>query len=304
MQIPFGAQSTADDVLKGVHLAGKAILVTGCTRGIGFETMRVLAAHGARVIGLGRTLDAAQEACSRASGPTTPVACDLEDYSSIVAAVTTIRAFDRPLDAIVANAGILCPILQLRYGIESQFLVNHIGHFVLINRLLDLMLSKAGRIVIVSSSASVELAPKEGIMFDNLNGNRFYEASSFYGQSKLANALFAKDLSRRLHDRGVTVNSLHPGAVDGTGLRRSLGSPISLSVPTESIFKKSIPQGAATQVFLAASPLASGITGEYWVDCHIAKGSKYLLDPHMASRLWTASEKIVTSHTRVVERAF
>jgi WW domain-containing oxidoreductase len=296
-QISFGARSTADDVLEGVDLAERTILVTGCNSGIGFETMRALASHRCRVIGLARTLDAAREACTKARGSTTPIACDLGDFDSILSAVATVRGLGQPLDAIITNAGVMCPkTLETRYGVELQFLVNHIGHFLLVNRLLDLVPSGTGRIVMVSSSASVEQAPKEGIMFDNLDGHLFYKPFAFYGQSKLATALFAKELSRRLSDRDIAVNSLHPGAVGGTSLQRSLGFPLNLIIPLASLFMKSIPQGAATQVFLAASPLANAVTGEYWANCKVAKGSKYLANPQMARRLWTVSEEIVESH--------
>ncbi len=296
-QVTLGARSIADDVLAGVDLVNKTILITGCNSGIGFESMRALAAHGARVIGLARTLDAARQACAKARGSTTPVACDLGDFGSIISASATVRALGKPLDAIITNAGIMCPkALETRYRVELQFLVNHIGHFLLVNQLLDLVPSQSGRIVVVSSSASVNQAPKEGIMFDNLDGHIFYKPFTFYGQSKLANALFAKELSRRLSGRGIAVNALHPGAVGGTSLQRSLGIPFNLIMPVASLFMKSIPQGAATQVLLAASPQANNITGEYWADCKIARGSKYLSDPQMAHRLWTVSEEIVASH--------
>jgi NAD(P)-dependent dehydrogenase (short-subunit alcohol dehydrogenase family) len=296
-QFAFGVRSTTDDVLEGIDLAGKTVLVTGCASGIGFETMRALASHGARVVGLARTLVSAREACARVGGLTTPVASDLGDFGSITSAVATVRGLGHRLDAIITNAGIMCPkALTTRYGVELQFLVNYIGHFLLVNRLLDMVPSRTGRIVIVSSSASVAQAPKDGIMFDNLDGHLFYKPFTFYGQSKLATALFAKELSRRLSDRGIAVNSLHPGAVGGTSLQRSLDFPFNLIMPVASLFMKSIPQGAATQVFLAASPLTNGVTGEYWTDCKVARGSKYLADPQMARRLWTVSEKIVASH--------
>jgi len=297
----FSPRSTAIDVLNGVDLIGKTILVTGCSGGIGFETMRTLVSRGARIIGLARTLSAAREACQRAGGLTTPIACDLGDFSSVRSAATKVHDLGLPLDAIIANAGIMCPkTLVTRYGVELQFLVNHVGHFLLINRLLDLMRSETGRVVIVSSSASIEQAPKEGIMFDNLDGRRFYKPFAFYGQSKLATALFAKELSRRLGDRRIAVNSLHPGAVGGTGLQRSLGFPFNLIMPVASLFMKSIEQGAATQVFLAASPLAANVTGEYWANCQVTKGSRHLADEQMAQRLWAISEEIVARNTDLI----
>src|ERR1017187_1689915 len=216
---PFGARSTADKVLAGIDLTGKRIVVTGCNSGIGFETMSALSANGAHVIGLARSRRDAKIACDKVGPSSTPVACDLADLDAVAAAAGAIRALQGPLDAVVANAGIAnLPTLRTRQGVEMQFLVNHIGHFALVNGLMDLVRNGTGRIVIVSSSASINQAPAEGIMFDNLDGQRFYKPFMFYGQSKLANALFAKELSRRLSARGIAVNSLHPGATRGTGL--------------------------------------------------------------------------------------
>jgi WW domain-containing oxidoreductase len=293
----FGSRATADEVLADLNLTGKTFLVTGCNSGIGFETIRALASRGAHIIGLARTLQSARDACTSAGGSATPVACDLADIASVVSAVDIVSRLGRPLDAIITNAGVMCPKkLTIRHGVELQFFVNHIAHFLLVNRLLGLVPSRTGRIVVVSSSASVDQAPKEGIMFDNLDGHRFYKPFQFYGQSKLANALFAKELSRRLEGRGIAVNSLHPGAVGGTSLQRSLGFPLNLLMMVARHFMKSIPQGAATQTLLAASPLVQGLTGEYWSDCQVAKGSIYLNDSDMAKHLWNISEEIVAQH--------
>jgi WW domain-containing oxidoreductase len=165
-----------------------------------------------------------------------------------------------------------------------------------VNQLIDLVRNSTGRIVMVSSSASVVHAPPEGIMFDNLDGDRFYAPMTFYGQSKLAVALYAKELSRRLHGRGIAVNSLHPGATRGTGLRRSLGTPLRVLLSTMHLFMKSASQGAATQALLAASPQVTGITGEYWSDCQIAKGNPLLNDTNLAKRLWKVSAQIVAAN--------
>src|ERR1700694_4647109 len=242
---PFGARSTADKVLAGIDLTGKRIVVTGCNSGIGFETMSALGANGAQVLGLARSLRDAEIACSKAGPSCLPVACDLADLGSIAGAARTIRALEVPLDAIVANAGIAnLPTLQTRYGVEMQFLVNHIGHFALVNELTGLVRDRTGRIVIVSSSASIKQAPAEGIMFDNLDGRRFYKPFMFYGQSKLANALFAKELSRRLTARGIAVNSVHPGASRGTGLNKSLTLPLRIALAAAKPFFKSARRGA------------------------------------------------------------
>jgi WW domain-containing oxidoreductase len=295
--IPFGPRSTADDVLAGLDLSGRTMVITGCNSGIGFETFRALAARGAHVIALARTLEAAQDACQRAGGSSTPVACDLADLDSVSAAIHAVLRLGRSLDTIVAGAGIMgAKYLQVRYGVELQFLVNHVGHFALINGLIDRVPNQTGRIVIVSSSASIQQAPKQGILFDNLDGHRFYKPFTFYGQSKLACALFAKELSHRLAARGIAVNSLHPGAVRGTGLNRGLGFPFSAILRIARHFMKSVPQGAATQTLLAASPLVDGISGEYWADCQIGTGSKFLSDRPTAELLWTVSEQIATTH--------
>jgi WW domain-containing oxidoreductase len=296
--IPFGARSTADKVLAGIDLTGKRIVVTGCNSGIGFETMSALSANGGQVIGLARSLRDAKIACRTAGPSCTPVACDLADLDSVAAAAGTIRALEVPLDVIVANAGIAnLPTLQTRYGVEKQFLVNHIGHFALVNGLSGLVRNGTGRIVIVSSSASIKQAPAEGIMFDNLDGGRFYKPFTFYGQSKLANALFAKELSRRLSARGIAVNSLHPGATRGTGLNKNLSLPLNIALAAARWFMKSAPRGAATQALLAANPSVSGITGEFWSNCRIVKGNPLLEDADLAKRLWDVSDDIVARHS-------
>jgi WW domain-containing oxidoreductase len=296
-QIPFGARSTADDVLAGLDLSGRTILITGCNAGIGFETFRALLHHGAHVIGLARNEQSAREACRLAGGSSSAIACNLADLDSVSDAIRTVRQLDRPLDAIVASAGIMgTKELQVRDGVELQFLVNHVGHFALINGLIDMVPDHTGRVVIVSSSSSIQQAPKLGILFDNLDGHRFYKPFTFYGQSKLACALFAKELARRLAPRSIVVNSLHPGAVGGTGLNRGLGFPFTVLLAIVRHFMKSVPQGAATQTMLAASPLVAGISGEYWVDCQIGEGSTFLEDTAMAERLWTTTEKIVATH--------
>jgi WW domain-containing oxidoreductase len=295
---PFGARSTADKVLAGIDLTGKRMVVTGCNSGIGFETMNALSANGAQVIGLARSLRDAEIACANAGPSCTPMACDLSDLESVAAAGGAIRALQVPLDAVVANAGIAnLSTLQTRYGVEMQFLVNHIGHFALVNELSGLVRDGTGRIVIVSSSASINQAPAEGIMFDNLDGHRFYKPFAFYGQSKLANALFAKELARRLSARGIAVNSLHPGATRNTRLNQHLSLPFKIALSAAQWFMKSAQRGAATQALLAGNPSVSGITGEFWSDCQIARGNPLLEDADLAGRLWEVSEDIIARNT-------
>jgi WW domain-containing oxidoreductase len=295
--IAFGPRSTADDVLAGLDLSGRTILITGCHSGIGLETFRALAARGAHVIGLARSREAARHACERAGGSATPIACDLANLDSVIAATHAVHKLRRPIDAIVANAGVMgLKHPDVREGVEIQFLVNHIGHFALINGLTDIVPNHTGRIVVVSSSAGIRQAPKQGILFDNLDGHQFYKPSLFYGQSKLACAVFAKELARRLAPRGIAVNSLHPGAVAGTRLNRRLGFPMNAVLRIAGYFMKTVSQGAATQTLLAASPLVEGISGEYWVDCQVAEGSIHLNDRAMAQRLWNTSARIVATH--------
>jgi WW domain-containing oxidoreductase len=282
--VQFGKRSTADQVLAGIDLTGKRIVVTGCNTGLGFETMNALAANGATVIGLARTINAAAAASAQASPVCMPVACDLTDLESIAAAVHTIRGSAVPLDAIVANAGVAnLPSLETRYGLEMHFLANHIGHFALLKGLADLLRDNSGRVVIVSSNTGISHAPPEGIMFDNLDGHRHYKPSTFYGQSKLANALFAKELSRRLSSRGIAVNSVDPGAARtriNTGFFARL-------------FARSAARAAATQAFVSANPQACGITGQFWSNCRISKGSPLLQDAVLARRLWEVSDEII-----------
>ena len=292
--IPHGSRSTANQVLAGLDLTRKWMLVTGCDDEIGFETMNALTANGAHVFGLANSLAGAKSACDQIGPRATPVACDLADLDSVAAAAEMIRGLQVSLDAIIANSEVASPrTLLRRYGVELQFLSNHIGHFALVNQLLDLVRNGTGRIVIVSSSASIAQAPPEGIMFDNLDGHRFYDPMIFYGQSKFAVALYAKELSRRLRGRAITVNSLHPGATKGAGLRKDVLLPSKMVRPTAQQFMKSASQGAATGALLAASPFVTGITGEYWSDCQVAKGNPLLNDGELARRLWQVSKQIV-----------
>jgi WW domain-containing oxidoreductase len=287
--VQFGRRSTADQVLAGIDLTGKRLLVTGCNSGLGFETMNAFAANGATVIGLARSIDDASRACSRASPNCIPMACDLANLDSIAGAIRQIRALSCPLDAIVANAAVgHLPSLSTRYGVELQFLINHVGHFMLVNGLIDLLREGSGRVVIVSSAAGIAAAPVDGIMFDNLDGSQFYEARAFYGQSKLANALYAKELSRRLSPRGIAVNSLDPGAAR-TRLNKGFFARLLAKTPA---------QAAATQAFLAASPQAAGVSGEYWSNCRVFPGSPLLQDSMLGRRLWDVTQEILDRRQR------
>ena len=239
--IPHGARSTANQVLAGVDLTRRWILITGCDEEIGFETMNALVANGAHVFGLASSLASAKNACDRIGPRATPVACDLTDLDSVGAAAETIRGLQVSLDAIITNAEVSMPAaLRRRYGVELQFLANHIGHFALVNQLLDVVRNGTGRIVIASSSASFIEAPADGIMFDNLDGGRFYDPRTFYGQSKFAVALYAKELSRRLQRRAITVNSLHPGGLKRMAVRQDLMLPLRVVRSTVQLFMRSV----------------------------------------------------------------
>jgi len=287
--IQFARRATADHVLAGIDLTGKHIVVTGCNSGLGFATMNAFAANGASVIGLARTFESASRACALASPACLPVGCDLSNFDSIAAALDTIHSLSLPLDSIVANAAAAnLPSLETRYGVERQFLTNHLGHFMLVNGLADLLRDGSARIVMVSDGASISQGANEGIMFGNLDGHQFYDPSIFYAQSKLANALYAKELSRRLAARGIAANSADPGTAR-TGIRKGF---------FRRLFAKTAAQAAATQALLAASPEASGITGEHWWNCKVSEGNALLHDAVLSERLWDVSQDILDRQRR------
>lgn len=299
----FGYGSTAEDVTEGVDLKGKTILVTGCNSGLGFETARVLRLRGAHVIGTARTkakadeagasqASASQASASGLAGAFTGVACELSDPRSVRACVADLQSRGTTLDAIIANAGIMAlPTLEKAHGLELQFFTNHVGHFVLVTGLLD-RLAAGARVVIVSSEAH-RRAPKEGIQFDNLDGARGYEPWAAYGQSKIANILFAKKLARKLEGTGKTANALHPGVIK-TNLTRNMSSVAGIAMGIASPFAlKSIPEGAATQCYVAVHPGASAISGRYWVDSNVAEPRADGTDLATAARLWSVTEEIV-----------
>jgi NAD(P)-dependent dehydrogenase (short-subunit alcohol dehydrogenase family) len=289
----FGYASTAEQVTEGLSLAGKTILVTGANAGLGAEALRVLALRGARVLATARTLEKAQGACAGMS-EAVPLACELSDPASVRGCVQAVKARGIFVDAIICNAGVMAlPKLELVGGFEKQFFTNHIGHFLLVTGLLD-QLSEAGRVVMLSSSAH-RTAPKTGIEFDNLNGARGYSPWSAYGQSKLANLLFAKELSRRLAGSKKTANAVHPGVIR-TSLQRHmnplLAATLALAGP---LALKSVAEGAATEVYVATRPELAGVSGEYFADCNLAKPRPDANDPALARRLWDVSEEIIAA---------
>jgi NAD(P)-dependent dehydrogenase (short-subunit alcohol dehydrogenase family) len=292
-QSAFGKRSTAEEVTAGLDLSGKTALVTGCNSGLGYETMRVLAQRGAHVIGAARTQEKAGEACASVGGKTTPLVVELTDLPGIVTAADRVADMDIPVDMLILNAGIMqLPELQLSNGVERQFAVNHVGHFLLTICLLEqVAAAKAGRVVVVSSGAH-RWAPEEGIQLDNLDGAKGYDPRQAYGQSKVANGLFSRELARRLADTNATSNSLHPGVIP-TNLSRHLPQRnYDMSNP----MFKTIPEGTATQCYVATHPELAGVTGYYFDDCNPAVPSDHMQDDAMAAKLWQVSEELVADY--------
>ncbi|MEN3976757.1 SDR family oxidoreductase [Emcibacter sp. SYSU 3D8] len=287
----FGYASTAEDVTAGLDLAGKTILVTGVTSGLGRETARVLAKRGAHVIGTGRSADTARETLESFGTHTTAVACELSEPASVRQAAAEIGGTGRALDAVIFNAGIMAlPKLQQKHGYELQFLTNHMGHFMLMQGIMDVLAPDA-RVVVVSSTAHTG-APRGGIQFDNLSGERGYGAWRAYGQAKIANLLFAKELARRFEGTGRTANSLHPGVII-TNLGRHMNPVMKFGFGVASVVMcKTVEQGAATECYLAVHPGAARINGEYFDDCNISRPRADGTDADTARRLWEVSEEI------------
>jgi NAD(P)-dependent dehydrogenase (short-subunit alcohol dehydrogenase family) len=288
----FGYGSTAEQVTQGLSLSGQTILVTGCNSGLGEETLRVLTLRGARALATARTLEKAKVACDAAKGESVPLACELADPKSVQSCVQAVKQLGFKLDAIICNAGIMAlPKLEKAHGYELQFFTNHIGHFILVTGLLPL-LTENGRVVMLSSGAH-NMAPKEGIQFDNLKGEKSYGEWKNYGQSKLANLLFAKELSRRFAGTQKTANAVHPGVIQ-TNLGRHMNSfsgfVFGLAGP---LVLKTVAEGAATQVYAATHPSLSKTSGAYFADCNVYNSRPDANDPALAKKLWQVSEEIV-----------
>lgn len=290
---PFGRDSTAMEVTEGLDLRGKTAFITGCNSGLGLETMRVLTQRGVHVIGAARTLEKAETACATMTGTATPVACELSELQSVADCGRAVRAMGMPLDMVILNAGIMSlPELEQVNGIERQFFVNHIGHFTLASYLTDQAIAaEQGRFVVLSSSGH-SAAPDAGIEFDNLSGERDYRPMKMYGQSKLANGLFTRELARRLSGTSATANCVHPGVIN-TNLGRHF--PKWQLVAAELIgwtFMKSLEAGAATQTYVATAPALAGYSGYYFADCNPVMPDPRMLDDAQATQLWAVSEEI------------
>ena len=290
---PFGADSTAEEVTAGLDLSGLTAVVTGANSGLGYETMRVLALRGATVIGTGRTAEKAESACASVAGDAVPVVLELTDLDSIAACADEIRSMDRPIDMLICNAGIMAlPELEQVNGIEKQFFVNHLGHFAFTTALLDAVrAAEQGRVVLVSSSGH-RWAPESGIELDNLSGERDYDPNRMYGQSKLANGLFAFELARRFEGSNATANAVHPGIIM-TNLARHFPKWQQLAGRLIGwTFMKSMEEGAATTCYVATHPGLSDVSGYYFSDCNAEVPTMQMQDPELAARLWDVSEEL------------
>ena len=317
----FDATSTTDDVLSGVSLKGKRILVTGVSAGLGIETARALAAHGAQVVGAARDLGKAEaataqvrKAASAGGGSFEIVALDLASLKSVRACADALLAKGDPFDVLIANAGVMAaPFGHTADGFETQFGTNHLGHFVLVNRIARLV-RPGGRLVNLASSGH----RYSNVDLQDPNFERTpYDPFVAYGRSKTANILFAVAFDQRHRGRGVRAAAVHPGGIQ-TELARHMDSS-SLQSTIEQMNKqlaaegkppfqwKTIPQGAATSVWTAVVGSPDEIGGRYCENCHVghivadnvtisavSEGVRgYAVDARNAEALWKKSEEMV-----------
>ena len=312
----FGAASTTDEVLEGLDLAGKRILVTGVSAGLGVETARTLAAHGADVVGAVRNLAKAQGATevvrrdAAGGGSLSLVELDLADLASVRACADALVADGRPFDLVIANAGVMAtPFGKTKDGFETQFGSNHLGHFVLINRIAPL-LHEGSRVVMLSSSGH----RYSDVDLDDPNFERTeYTPFGAYGRSKTANILFAVEFDRRHKARGVRATAVHPGGIQ-TELARHMPegeierliSQIDAERPEgqDPFVWKTVPQGAATSVWAGIRAPADAVGGHFCEDCAVAEivdggpslrsgVRSYAQDGEHAKALWALSERMV-----------
>ena len=314
MSRTFGATSTTDDVLEGTDLSGKRILVTGVSAGLGVETARALASHGAHVVGAARDLGKARRATesilAAGMGSFELIALDLASLASIRAAGDALVKAGKPFDLVIANAGVMaCPKGTTQDGFETQFGTNHLGHFVFVNRIASLL--KSGSRLVNLSSAGHRFSD---VNLEDPNFERTpYTEFGAYGRSKTANVLFAVEFDRRHKSEGIRATAVHPGGIQ-TELGRHMTEKV-LQQMMQSINDanraagapafswKTIPQGAATSVWAGVVATADAIGGRYCEDCHVAEivddpgfrggVQRYALDPEHAKALWAKSEAMV-----------
>ncbi|KAJ4808837.1 NAD(P)-binding Rossmann-fold superfamily protein [Rhynchospora pubera] len=301
----FGSASTAEQVTEGLDASKLTAIITGGASGIGLETAQVLALRGARVIIAARNMEAAYNAKAlilenNPKARIITIQLDLSSLKSVRAFAEEFLSMDLPLNILINNAGIMfCPFQLSKDGIELQFATNHLGHFLLTNLLLEKMKSTAkstgieGRIVNLSSIAHHHTYGG-GINFAQLNDPTAYSDKKAYGQSKLANILHAKELSRRLKEEGanITVNSVHPGLIMTNLMKHSFFVMNLIKVFTYLCWKN-VPQGAATTCFVATHPSLKGVTAKYFQDCNEDKPNILADDEKLAKDLWQFSEKLV-----------
>jgi NAD(P)-dependent dehydrogenase (short-subunit alcohol dehydrogenase family) len=285
-----------------VDMSGRVILITGGNTGIGKEAAVGLASLGARVVITSRNEErgrAAREEIAERSGRDTVdvMPLDLASFRSIRSfAADVLGRFDR-LDVLVNNAGlILRRRAETEEGFEETFGVNHLGHFLLTDLLLDrLRASAPARVVVVSSDA--HKGARRGLDFDDLQATRHYRWGKAYGNSKLANIYFARELARRLDGSGVTANSLHPGFVRSEfGRGGDLGGLYGWGIKyLAGPFAISPEKGARTTIYLASSPEVDGVSGGYFYQCRPTQPTAVAQDDAAARRLWDVSETLVAS---------
>jgi NAD(P)-dependent dehydrogenase (short-subunit alcohol dehydrogenase family) len=307
---PFGPTSTAAEVIAGVDLTGKRAVVTGASSGIGQETARALAGAGAEVTLAVRDVGVGQKAAAEIADATGAANVRVErlDLADRASVGEFVARWEGPLHILVNNAGIMAtPERRTPEGWELQFATNHLGHFALATGLHGALAAAGGaRVVVVSSVGHVN----GEVLFDDVNFERHpYNAWVAYSQSKTANVLFAVEAARRWQGDRIAVNALNPGRIASTGLISHVDPA---AVPPQSfdaagttgVSVKDIPQGAATSVLLAASPLVEGVTGRYFEDCQEAEPfvpgvrrgvAAYALDPEKAARLWQLSVDLLAA---------
>ena len=300
---PFGAETTAEEVVAGVDLTGKRAIVTGASSGIGVETARALASAGADVTLAVRDLKVGSRKAADITEATGNAKLhvallDLSDQRSVAAFTAN---WSGPLHILVNNAGVMAlPDLQrTAEGWEMQFATNHLGHFALALGLHDaLTLAGDARVVSLSSRGHM----RSPVIFDDINfSNRPYDPGLAYGQSKTANVLFAVEANRRWAGDGIAVNAVHPGAISATNLSRHMDADTLATVVASGTYRyKTIEQGAATSVLVATSPLLEGVGGRYFEDCNEAQVveadpeaafgvATHAVDIEAAARLWQVS---------------
>ncbi|HUA34528.1 MAG TPA: SDR family NAD(P)-dependent oxidoreductase [Candidatus Binataceae bacterium] len=304
----FDAESTADEVLEGVDLSGKRVLITGVSAGLGVETARSIVAHGGSVVGTARDLAKARRALEAAGNPAVDlVEVDLASLASVRKGADELLKRGQPFDVIIANAGVMaCPQGKTQDGFETQFGTNHLGHFVFINRLVPLL--RSGSRIVTLSSAGHQISD---VNTDDPNFERTeYQPFASYGRSKTANILYAVALDDRLKSRGIRATSLHPGGIQtelGRHMTPELVEQMRARVSRDTsgrVFKfKTVPQGSATSVWASFVAPAEAVGGRYCEDCHVCEVNddttsragvrSYALNLQHANDLWRKSEEMV-----------